>query len=234
MGARALTGQGVVWRRFVRWALNRLYHQFAWTYDWVSWIVSMGQWRSWQRAALPYLRGRRVLEVAHGTGDLLLDLVGLGFSPVGLDASPAMSRIAGGKLRRALGGPGLRVPLLRAQVEALPFAAGSFQALAATFPTEYVADPAAIAEFYRVLTPGGALVCVPAAQITGGTWGDRWAAWLFRVTGQSASDWCTPLVGRYAAAGFRARAEAVRQARSIVTVIIAEKAAAGQNAGLGA
>ena len=213
-------------RRVMRWALGLLYHQLAWTYDWVSWLVSMGQWRSWQRAALPHLRGQRVLEVAHGTGNLLLDLVSLGFQPVGLDASPAMSRLAGRKLRRALGGGrALPAPLLRARVEALPFATGSFQSLVSTFPTDYVADPAAIAEFYRVLAPGGAFVCVPAAQITGGSLGDRWAAWLFRVTGQSASDWYTPLVSRYTAAGFQARAEQVRQPRSTVTLIIAEKAA---------
>ena len=69
-----------------------LYNQMAWTYDLVSWTVSVGQWRSWQRASLPYLRGRRILEVAHGTGNLLLDLVSLGFQPVGLDLSPTMGR----------------------------------------------------------------------------------------------------------------------------------------------
>jgi ubiquinone/menaquinone biosynthesis C-methylase UbiE len=213
----------VILRRFIRWAFGLLYNPLAWTYDLVSWTVSVGQWRSWQRAALPYLRGRQVLEVAHGTGNLLLDLVSLGFTPVGLDASPAMGRLAGRKLRRALGGPGLPVPLARAVVQALPFGTGSFQSLVSTFPTEFLGDPAAVAEFYRVLTPGGVLVCVPAAQITGGALGDRWAAWLFRVTGQTVVDWFSPLVERYTAAGFQARVELVRQPRSTVTVFIAEK-----------
>jgi ubiquinone/menaquinone biosynthesis C-methylase UbiE len=212
-------------RGLLRWAFGLLYNQLAFTYDLVSWVVSMGQWRSWQRAALPYLRGRAVLEVAHGTGNLLLDLVSLGFKPVGLDLSPAMSGLARRKLQRRLGGPGLPVPLLRAQVQALPFAPASFQSLVATFPTEYMADPAAIAEFYRLLTPGGAFVCVPAARITGGSLGDRWAAWLFKATGQSAGDWFAPLTARYTAAGFVTRLEAVRQARSVVTVLIAEKPA---------
>jgi ubiquinone/menaquinone biosynthesis C-methylase UbiE len=210
-------------RRFLRWAFGLLYNQLAWTYDLVSWTVSMGQWRSWQRTALPHVRGRRVLEVAHGTGNLLLDLVSLGFQPVGLDASPAMGRQAARKLRRALGGPNLPVPLVRARVQALPFATHSFQSLLSTFPTEFVADPAAIAEFHRLLTPGGVFVCVPAAQITGGSLGDRWAAWLFRVTGQSVAGWFAPLVARYTAAGFEAHVELVRQARSTVTVFIAEK-----------
>jgi ubiquinone/menaquinone biosynthesis C-methylase UbiE len=55
------------------------------------------------------LRGRRVLEVAHGTGHLLLDLVGLGFEPVGLDLSLSMSRLAARKLRRVLNGDALPV-----------------------------------------------------------------------------------------------------------------------------
>ena len=211
-------------RRFMRFAFGLLYHQLAWTYDLVSWIVSMGQWRSWQRAALPYLRGRRVLEMAHGTGNLLLDLVSLGFQPVGVDASPAMGRVAGGKLKRALGGPELPLPLVRGLVQALPFAPRCFQSLLSTFPSEFVADPAAIAEFYRLLTPGGVFVCVPAAQITGGSLGDRWAAWLFRVTGQGAGNWFAPLLARYTAAGFQAHVELVRQPRSVVTVFIAEKA----------
>ena len=39
-----------------------------------------------------------MLEIAHGTGNLLLDLISLGFKPVGLDLSPAMGRIASRKL----------------------------------------------------------------------------------------------------------------------------------------
>ncbi|MEP7357866.1 MAG: methyltransferase domain-containing protein, partial [Anaerolineales bacterium] len=113
-------------RRFLQFSFGLLYNQFAWTYDLVSWMVSAGQWRSWQRAALPFLRGRRVLEIAHGTGNLLLDLVSLGFQPIGLDLSPAMGRLAARKLKRRLGQPTLPVPLLRASVAALPFAADSF------------------------------------------------------------------------------------------------------------
>src|SRR5262249_48944322 len=157
----------------------------AWTYDLVSWIVSAGQWRAWQRSALPFLPGRPVLEVAHGTGNLLLDLLSLGLEPVGLDLSPAMSRIAGAKLKRRLGSRTLPAPLVRGSVAALPFATGSLSSVVSTFPTDFIVQDAVIGEFYRVLRPSGAFVCVPAAQITGPALTDRWAAWLFRVTGQS-------------------------------------------------
>jgi len=212
-------------RRFLRFAFGLLYHQLAWTYDLVSWIVSAGQWRAWQRSALPFLPGRPVLEVAHGTGNLLLDLASLGLEPIGLDLSPAMSRIAAAKLKRRLGGDGLPVPLVRGSVLALPFGSGSFYSVVSTFPTDFIVQESVIAEFHRVLRPGGALVGVPAAQITGPAILDRWAAWLFRVTGQSATGCFEPLIERFNAAGFQARLETVRQPRSRVMVIVAQKPA---------
>jgi ubiquinone/menaquinone biosynthesis C-methylase UbiE len=208
-------------RKLLRYGFVLLYNEMAWTYDFVSWFVSAGQWRSWQRAALPYLRGRRVLEIAHGTGNLLLDLTALGFEPVGFDLSKAMGRIARGKLRSR----GLWLPLVRGRVQALPFASDSFPSLLATFPTEFVVDHQAIAEFQRVLQPGGVIVLVPVARITGLALADRLAEWLFRITGQSSENWFASLTGRYTAAGFTTRVEEVKLPRSTVTVIVAEKPA---------
>lgn len=215
-------------RRFVRFYFRLLYDELAWSYDLVSWVVSMGQWRSWQRAALPFLPVGRVLEVGHGTGNMLVDLVRGGYRPLGLDLSARMGGLARRKLRRVLGEQSKHIALLRAGVDALPFANGAVPALLSTFPTEYIGRPAAIAEFYRVLAPGGVLVSVPAAQITGPALPDRLADWLFRVTGQAANataaaDPWSPLLARYAAAGFAARIEQVSLPRSVVSVVVAEK-----------
>jgi ubiquinone/menaquinone biosynthesis C-methylase UbiE len=215
-------------RALLRFFFRLLYNQFAWAYDWVSSTVSFGQWRAWQRTGLSRLRGRRVLEIAHGTGDLLLDLTALGFEVTGLDLSRAMGRQAGRKLRAH----GLAVPLVRARVQALPFADQAFPSLLATFPTDFIVDPPALAEFNRVLQPGGVLVSVPVAQITGPGLADRLAGWLFQVTGQSATDWFAPVLERYAEAGFTTRIERVPLPRSLVTLIVAEKAwAAGRPPG---
>jgi ubiquinone/menaquinone biosynthesis C-methylase UbiE len=211
----------LVFGLILRLAFRLLYNEFAFTYDLVSWSVSIGQWRSWQRAALPYLRGRKILEVAHGTGNTLLDMTALGFEPTGLDISKAMGRIAQRKLRAR--GLDEKIPLVRGRVQALPFADRSFPSILSTFPAEFIMDPAAIAEFHRVLQPGGAFVCVPVALITGPALLDRLAHWLFRITGQSSETWFAPMTERYNAAGFATRVEQAQLPRSVVTVIVAEK-----------
>lgn len=65
---------GKIRRAFFRFVFQRLYHEFAWAYDGVSRLVSGGEWRSWQRAVLPYIQSSPVLEIGFGTGYLLLDL----------------------------------------------------------------------------------------------------------------------------------------------------------------
>lgn len=209
-------GRGL--RVFFGW----LYHDLAWAYDAFSAFVSVGQWRGWQRAALPFVGGRRVLEMAHGTGDLLLNLVERGFEPIGLDLSPAMGTIARQKLRGR--GYVLTAPLVRGSAQALPFASAVLPAVLATFPpADLVTDRAVLAELRRVLVFGGTLVLVPTAQITGRGVRDRLAAWLFEISGQSAP-WPQQANDLLASVGFRVRVEQVCLLRSRVTVVIAEKA----------
>src|SRR5450756_83093 len=86
--------------RLLRFAFGLFYNQFAFTYDFVSALVSRGRWRAWTRAAVPRIHGTRVLEVPCGTGNLLLDLRATGYAPIGVDLSAAMLNITHGKLRR--------------------------------------------------------------------------------------------------------------------------------------
>lgn len=210
-------------RLLLRIFFRLLYYEFAWTYDLVSWLVSMGQWRAWQRAGLAFLKppaeGAQVLEVGHGPGHMLIALVQAGYRPLGLDLSPHMSGLARRRLRRF----GQSPALARARVQALPLTDGQLGNIFSTFPTEYIVDPAALREFARVLRPGGRLVAVPVASITGPAVYDRLADWLFRFTGQSQSTWFEPVLARFAAAGLPARIERVNLKRSVVVVIIAER-----------
>lgn len=196
----------------LRFAFRLLYHELAWTYDWVSRVVSLGQWRAWQRAGLRRLGAGPVLELAHGTGDTLLDLQELGLSPVGVEASAAMGRLAQRKLRRH----GAVVPPVRARGQALPFASGAFSCILSTFPTEFILDPATWAEAHRVLRPGGRLVVIPVARITGQRASDRLGKWLFHVTGQSDLG---PFEALGQVPGFEATVEVDHLPRSDVVIV---------------
>jgi len=158
-----------------------LYTRFAWTYDAVAWASSMGQWHAWQRTALEDLPAGRILELGHGPGHTLMDLVRSGVSAFAIDRSRQMSRLTGRRLRRE-GWPGR---IARASAFRLPFATRSFAAVVSTFPTEYILDPRTVHEVARILAPGGLMVVIPVAAITGLGIFDRSAGWLNRVTGQS-------------------------------------------------
>jgi SAM-dependent methyltransferase len=148
--------------RLLKLAFESLYGPFAWAYDWVSRTFFMGQWRVWQRAALPHLRGPRVLELGMGTGNLQVDMARAGLQSVGIDLSPQMLRQARRKWRR-LGIAPFR--MCRARATALPFPDASFDSVVSTFPSEYIADERTLAEVSRVLKPGGRLVIVPGGWL---------------------------------------------------------------------
>ena len=167
--------------RLIRWAFARFYHEFAWTYDTVAALVSAGHWRDWALAALPDLRGR-VLELGCGTGNLQLALAGRDAAAVGLDASPTMLALTRAKLGRA----GRGAALLRADARALPLAGRQFDTVVATFPSEYIVDPATLGEVRRVLRPGGRLVVVLAAQLSADGLYARLIDVAYRLTLQSS------------------------------------------------
>lgn len=142
--------------RLYLWATHRLYNELAWSYDLAAWIVSAGRWDRWRRMALDYASQQPVLEVGFGTGHLLAAMAERGWPAVGIDLSPAMQSQAAATLRRR----GLHIPRLRGRAQNLPFVDASFGSVVATFPAEYIVDPASLAEFHRVLRPGGQLIVV--------------------------------------------------------------------------
>ena len=182
--------------RLIRFAFWVLYNPLAWTYDAVSWLMSAGRWRAWQRVVLPEVHGTRVLELASGTGDLLLDLAAHGSRAlVGLDLSPTMVRIAQRKLRRA----GIQVPLLRGRAQQLPVASASIDTVVSTFPSEFAFAPHTLSEIARVLAPEGRAIIVVLAHLLPDTLWERLLEWLYRITGQRAP--LPPLDAQLAALG---------------------------------
>lgn len=231
--AESKTGIGrAAWRRIVRFGFRLLYQEMAWTYDAVSWLVSLGEWRAWQQSALPYVCGRRVLEVGHGPGHMLVALAARGKQTVGLDFSPQMGRLA----RRNTQKSGVSVLLVRGKVQDLPLATAVFDTVLSTFPTDYIVDPATLLSVHRVLAENGRLIIVPEGHLTGEGLIYRFIDWLFRITGQRDGPFALDrqqfwpdhqlwqhLRQRFDTAGFDVQIEHVRRPRSAVTVIVAHK-----------
>lgn len=147
------------------WLAERLYHELAWAYDPASWLVSLGKWPTWRREVLPFIAGRRVLEIGFGTGELLCELARRGFAVYGLDRSVAMQNITAGKLRRH---DLSWIPRVCGTAQRLPFPPDCFDTVIATFPSQYIYDPGTLSEVSRVLhasktesgIPGGRFIVV--------------------------------------------------------------------------
>jgi len=195
-----------------------LYNQLAWIYDWVAAIVSVGRWNDWVSAVIPDLGGPRILELGHGPGHLQVSLARCKSLVYGIDTSQQMGRLAYHRLSKS----GFSPNLVSGFGEDLPFAAGGFDQVVATFPSGYIFEETTLAGILRVLAPGGKLVILPLAWINPGGFLDRMAARLFRITGQSP-EWNMNLAQVFLTAGFQIQIDRRHLASSDVLIIIATK-----------
>lgn len=213
-----------LWWRLVRFGFRLLYNELAFTYDWVSSVVSLGDWRCWVRAALRYVsvpRESLILELAYGTGNLQLDLAQAGYTSVGCDLSPYMGRIASRKLQRR----GYAARLARGRAQALPFADATFSVVISTFPTDFILAPETLGEAHRVLRPDGLFIIVPNGALTGSRALARLIEWLYRITGQRGTGEAGNIAAFFAAYGFEAREVWETCRNSKAQVIVARKKA---------
>lgn len=226
---------GRYWRWLVRSGFRLLYNEMAWTYDIVSWTVSLGEWRKWQMAAMPFVMGTQILEIAHGPGHMLLALAQCGYRVTGLDMSTYMGRMAARRLRRA----GQAPALVRGKAQMLPFRAQSFDTVLTTFPTYFIAEWQTMRAVYEVLRPGGCYIIVPEGHLTGKGLVQRFIGWLYQITGQREEVFATGEDDSWSAEtpqgrvfrramseiGFVVEVQRIRLARSEATVIIGRRPA---------
>lgn len=203
---------------FLRFFFRLLYHEFAWTYDLVAWVVSLGRWKRWVYSSLPFLAGPRVLELGPGPGHLQVALARQGIQVYGMDASPQMVRQAARRVVKAH----FPFRLVQGNAPDLPFASSSFDQVVATFPTEFIFQQTTLHEAWRLLRPGGSLVVLPVAWITGGGWLDRLAAGLFRFTGQAPA-WDERMLAPFTRAGLEVTVHRVQWKDSETILVVARK-----------
>jgi ubiquinone/menaquinone biosynthesis C-methylase UbiE len=204
----------------MRIAFHLLYYQLSSTYDAVAWIVSGGEWAEWRRSVIPFLLDGPVLELAHGTGTLALDMADRGFPVTAVDLSPAMGKIASRRIRSRRANLGKNPPpaLLRADVRQLPLRKEAFSSAVSTFPADFIFSRKTIHEVHRTLRPGGRFVIVPSAL-------PEWfAKRAFPLHAESSSmSFLKAVTQALESAGFAVRTEILRRPRSRVILILAEK-----------
>lgn len=220
-------------RRLYAWACERLYAELAWSYNGVSWLVSLGWWDQWRAVALQYVQGPRVLEIGFGTGELLPRLAARARLPVGLELSSAMHRQAYRKLRKL----GLTLLLVQARAQAMPFADHCFDTIIATFPAPYILEPATLAECARLLAlpPTVTSSAITAQRQRGGQlvivglWVDfaqaYWTRWIPLFYGRPSAAAIERLTNLFTTAGFSSSILDRPVGPFRVGVIVAERSA---------
>ncbi|UCC65198.1 MAG: ubiquinone/menaquinone biosynthesis methyltransferase, partial [Anaerolineae bacterium] len=162
--------------------VSGLFARIAPRYDLMNRLMTGGRDRAWRRtvarlAALP--PGGRVLDVATGTGDIALALAERypGAQVVGADFSLEM--MAAGRRKFAARG---RIGLAAGDALRLPFPDGSFDAVATGFALRNVTDVSrAFAEMYRLVKPGGRVVCLEISRPTLPLFRSLFAVYFYRV-----------------------------------------------------
>ena len=137
--------------------VQAMFDRVAPRYDRANAVLSLGQDAHWRRVTAAAVRpeGGQVLDVAAGPGNVAVELVRRGAQHVtALDLS--FNMLSEGARRGHEG-----VSWVNGDALALPFDDGMFDAVTISFGLRNIPDPeAALAEFARVLRPGGMLaVC---------------------------------------------------------------------------
>jgi len=140
-----------------------MFDSVAHSYDKTNDLLSFGQARLWRgavRKAINPKAGERILDIAAGTGTSSMALLKPGVSVVAADFSRGM--LEEGKKRYP------KLEFAFADAMKLPFASEEFDVVTMSFGLRNVQDhKTALAEFYKVLKPGGRLVICEFSKVSG-------------------------------------------------------------------
>lgn len=152
---------------------QRVHHVFEKiyrNYDSMNSIISFQMHKLWRKDVMKQMkvqRGSKALDVCCGTGDWTFSLaraVGPKGEVVGLDFSKNMLSVAEKKLRNT---HYRNITFIHGNALELPFADNTFDYVTIGFGLRNVRDyMSALKEMYRVVKPGGIVVCLETSQPT--------------------------------------------------------------------
>lgn len=144
--------------------VSGMFARVAARYDLMNLLMSFGQDAAWRRYTVRQARpkpGGLALDVATGTGRIAQELARRGTRAVGIDFSEAMMRQG----RREGVGRQETVYFAGADALRIPFADSAFDCVTTGFAMRNVIDiEAAFREMYRVVKPGGRVVCLEVGR----------------------------------------------------------------------
>lgn len=148
--------------------VREMFEQIAPRYDLLNRLLSCGQDVYWRRRMVSEIKvpaGGLLLDVACGTGDVILEIMrqkGLSVKVCGIDFSTSMLMLAKDKIRNMHDGSNIH--LISGNALNLPFKAETFDALTIAFGIRNIVDKlSALQVFYGTLTTGGMLVVLELA-----------------------------------------------------------------------
>lgn len=148
--------------------VQHVFDNIADHYDSMNNVISLGlhnHWRQQVDANLALQKGDQVLDLCCGTGVwtfILADLVGPTGNVVGLDFSTGMLEVAEHKQAQE---NIKNIQFLQGDAQELPFAANTFDKVTIGFGLRNVPDASRVLEeMYRVVKPGGQVVCLETSQ----------------------------------------------------------------------
>ncbi|SVA74837.1 uncharacterized protein METZ01_LOCUS127691 [marine metagenome] len=141
---------------------REMFTSIAPRYDFLNRLLSVGQDKYWRQRAIDLLDpigNERILDVATGTGDMVIEVAkrNLSVQIFGIDFSQRMLDL--GRIKIARNGYNQAVSLQIGSGECLPFADEIFDGVICAFGIRNFADvQLGLREFFRVLKPGGRVV----------------------------------------------------------------------------
>jgi demethylmenaquinone methyltransferase/2-methoxy-6-polyprenyl-1,4-benzoquinol methylase len=146
----------------------QMFDQIAKKYDRVNRLISFGQdvaWRQEMRSKLPHRQGFDLLDIATGTGDVVLSMVKDNdrlHMAYGIDLAQKMLDIAHDKAKAA--GLQHRITFEKADAQALPFLENTFDAVTISFGIRNIPDlRLALMEMHRVLKKEGRVIILESS-----------------------------------------------------------------------
>ncbi|MCL5996396.1 MAG: methyltransferase domain-containing protein [Chloroflexi bacterium] len=159
--------------RWLKFFNDVVYNALAPVYDGMDWLTLGAWWRLVRRAVDYVPPGGRVLEIGFGPGKLHAQLARRADVCVGLDLAWGMCQFTQRRLCRAE----LPSRIIRGSVFALPFPAGTFDAVVSTFAfSGFPNGQAAMSEMARITKRPGRVVLIDIGQpADGNRVGTFWA-----------------------------------------------------------